>query len=645
MPKKTPQITYTREILIEAINHIRNNPDLRRGRNSIEYDLIYKDQKYPPILVLSEANKLNGGSELLLADFGNSTKKAFDILINLGFNVEKRDSYFTEQLKAFLQQAETSDLKVLSYEFKYSGLQIKVGFGMGTPARIPWLAFLGGNNTVSNGIYPVFLYYKKIKLLVLAYGISETTKPEYNWEIQNPTTINQYFLENNLGKPERYKNSYVYEAYTVDDNLNYDEIKSDVNVLISIYKGIIVDEKTQPATKHMKFEVEVFKDSLGKANLFFDDNLCLRFAASLITKPFTILTGLSGSGKTKLAQAFVQWICESSEQYKIIAVGADWTNSEPLLGFPNGLTSDQYSMPDSGALKILMEAGKVENQNKPYFLVLDEMNLSHVERYFADFLSVMESGKCISLYDGADRMSGKTAIPKDLCWPSNLFIIGTVNIDETTYMFSPKVLDRANVIEFRVSPDEMSSYLLWAKPLEMEKLFSDDNENNSGKGAKLAKDFLRLSRGKISSDKAKKALGDFFPVLQKAGAEFGYRTASEINRLVGVLETLRTDSNEEENDNLTDDDFIDFAIMQKLLPKLHGSRTRLVPVLILLGRLCITGVSSAENFSDKDDRQFIKENFDANLSVEKIKYKISFDKLRRMYRNVIANGFTSYAEA
>jgi hypothetical protein len=302
-------------------------------------------------------------------------------------------------------------------------------------------------------------------------------------------------------------------------------------------------------------------------------------------------------------------------------------------------------MPDSGALKILIETVKVENQNKPYFLVLDEMNLSHVERYFADFLSVMESGQSISLYDGSDRKTGSTPIPKEVKWPSNLFIIGTVNIDETTYMFSPKVLDRANVIEFRVSPDEMSAYLQESKPLDMKKLFVGDDENNAGMGADLAQDFLRLSRVKISSDKAKLALGDFFPVLQKAGAEFGYRTASEINRLVGILETLRTDANEEGNNSLSDDDFIDFAIMQKLLPKLHGSRTRLVPVLVSLCRLCITGASSAENFSDKDDRLFIKEYFDFDLPEEKIKYKISFDKLRRMYRNVIANGFTSYAEA
>ena len=120
--------------------------------------------------------------------------------------------------------------------------------------------------------------------------------------------------------------------------------------------------------------------------------------SSLLTKPFVILTGLSGSGKTKLAQAFVQWICEDKKQYCIVPVGADWTNREPLLGYVNALNPEEYILPENGALQLIIEANNEENQYKPYFLILDEMNLSHVERYFADFLSVMESNEEIPLY-------------------------------------------------------------------------------------------------------------------------------------------------------------------------------------------------------------------------------------------------------
>src|SRR5690606_11509449 len=81
-----------------------------------------------------------------------------------------------------------------------------------------------------------------------------------------------------------------------------------------------------------------------------------------------------------------------------------------------------------------------------YLLILDEMNLSHVERYFADFLSAIESGEAVPLHNS------ECEFPESIKIPGNLLVVGTVNVDETTYMFSPKVLDRANTIEFETTP-------------------------------------------------------------------------------------------------------------------------------------------------------------------------------------------------
>ena len=82
------------------------------------------------------------------------------------------------------------------------------------------------------------------------------------------------------------------------------------------------------------------------------------------------------------------------------------------------------------------------------------MNLSHVERYFSDFLSRMETMDIPFELDGYNQV---------LEYPQNLFIIGTVNIDDTTYMFSPKVLDRANVIEFKPNIDEITNLFIESK--------------------------------------------------------------------------------------------------------------------------------------------------------------------------------------
>lgn len=410
-------------------------------------------------------------------------------------------------------------------------------------------------------------------------------------------------------------------------------------------------KQTKPVSiNQISFDSKIFETHTKKAGLIFSSQLIQRFVASMFTKPFVICSGLSGSGKTKLAQSFVQWISESDKQYKIIPVGADWTNREPLLGYPNGLDPKSYVTPDSGALQLILEASKKES--KPYFMILDEMNLSHVERYFADFLSIMESGGSIKLYSGADRFdSDGNKIEQEIIWPKNLFIIGTVNIDETTYMFSPKVLDRANVIEFRISDTEMKYYFDNRKALKMEELFLNKDKNSGGAGQNMGENFYTLSQDK-SVSKIPEAQGDdivlnkFFAALQIVGCEFGYRSASEIELLITKL-GIKGFVNDN-GDPIKNNTKIDIAIMQKLLPKLHGSRKKLVGPLETLAGFCLERKEDAPLLEDQNKtktlyQQFISEKRDS--AKWEIKYSISFEKIERMLKNVIENGFTSYAEA
>ncbi len=527
----------------------------------------------------------------------------------------------------------------------YRDLGIEIGFGQGRATAIPWIAFLGYGQKVTKGIYPVFLYYKDIKRLILAYGVSEKESPTKNWSSGSKlVSIQTFFEQNGFPPPQKYGKSFVHSVHLIGPKIENKVVRKDLDSVIEVYNQVFANGKATVTSK--KFNAKDFYKIAVKAGLNLSEKLIIRFTASILTKPFLILTGLSGSGKTKLAQAFVQWISESKAQYRIIPVGADWTNREPLLGYPDGLRANQYILPDSGALQVMLNAVKPENENKPHFLILDEMNLSHVERYFADFLSIMESHKEMKLYDGSERVSENKQIPQEILWPKNLFIIGTVNVDETTYMFSPKVLDRANVIEFRIEQKEMVQYLNNATELKMEILHTGEDEINPGLGAGMATDFIRIAFSKTIASKADKTLINFFPALQSAGAEFGYRSAFEISRLTGILGKLLEDENLMDGSPFSEHDFMDIAIMQKLLPKLHGSRNRLVPVLVALGRLCI--IKFDERYSaekDKDGKQFISEFFEKEVPDDNILYKLSFDKIRRMYKNLIANGFTSYAEA
>jgi hypothetical protein len=440
----------------------------------------------------------------------------------------------------------------------------------------------------------------------------------------------------------------------------------DINIFIEIFNSIysnyqIIEDGEYYVLRinNQKFLISHFYKNTQKAGLIFSSQLILRFVASLCTKPFVICSGLSGSGKTKLALSFVQWICESEKQYKIIPVGADWTNREPLVGYPNGLDPKSYVTPDSGALHLILEASKEENQSKPYFMILDEMNLSHVERYFADFLSIMESREKLKLYSGEKRYSQNAKenefdeeyyIPYEIEWPNNLFIIGTVNIDETTYMFSPKVLDRANVIEFRITPSEMRGFFDNRKELNMKKLFLNEDKNKGGAGQSMGEIFFKLAEKKTITkipeiDGKDNVLNKFFTELQLVGAEFGYRSATEIELLITKLSI--NGFIDEDGKPIENNTKIDIAIMQKLLPKLHGSRKKLVGPLETLAGFCLERINESQPDEQSKTKtlyqQFISENRDSEKW--KIKYPISLEKIERMLKNVIENGFTSYAEA
>jgi len=369
------------------------------------------------------------------------------------------------------------------------------------------------------------------------------------------------------------------------------------------------------------------------------DPMVQRLLSSLCAKQFIILTGLAGSGKTKSAQAFARWLSVQGGSYEVVPVGADWTGNENVLGYPNGLEKETYvSKP---ALDLVIHAKA--NVDIPHFLILDEMNLSHVERYFADILSVIESEETIRLYDGTERQANGSVIPSSIELPKNVFIIGTVNVDETTYMFSPKVLDRANVIEFRMEADELESFLSNPAKPDLSKL--------DGKGASFGKAFVDAAKSSVDVPADVKPAYEaemllLFKALQAHGAEFGYRTAHEAARFIHFYKLL---GNHADGDATWFPKAFDCVVFQKLLPKLHGSRAKLGPLLKVLWFLCV-------NDAVGRGADALKAAADAARSTDKkaeplaevpagAPYPLSAEKIGRMWRLLRDNGFASFAEA
>ena len=558
---------------------------------------------------------------------------------------EKTQEFTGNQLANHIRGDFKKNIKNLISNEKYL---IQSSTGAGGWANIPWLSILDKRITDStqDGIYPVYGFRADGSGAYLSlnqgtttprqlYGTREANEraqkiskylrskiPKLKQlngdplELRATTTLGKSYEKPNIG-------SIFYPANEIPSE---QKLREDLFLLLEIYEEVVnlmpeieqLDLDTESINVGNLNLLQSFKDNLENSGLLFSLSMSTRFISALQTKPFLILTGLSGSGKTKLAEAFSSWISESKSQYCMVAVGADWTNREPLLGFPNALDLGKYVMPDSGVLDLILQAGK--DSNRPYFLILDEMNMSHVERYFADFLSAMEStDRTISLRPETDDWKS-CDVPATIILPENLFIMGTVNIDETTYMFSPKVLDRANVIEFRVSANEMESYFKEPNGLDMDSL--------RGMGASMGESFVAKAKEKnLIADNLSTKLMPFFDKLQEAGAEFGYRTASEISRFVAICTDIA-------KNDMSADEVIYAAIMQKLLPKLHGSRNKIEKILKALGSLCLDDPANSAFLlnDDKSDKH-------------PVKYPLSYEKLHRMHNRVVSDGFTSFAEA
>ena len=205
------------------------------------------------------------------------------------------------------------------------------------------------------------------------------------------------------------------------------------------------------------------------------------------------------------------------ENYKIIPVGANWTENRHIVGYYNVITNEYQSTPAYDLIK------SANNSTEPHFLILDEMNLSHVERYFADFLSAIESGEKIPLYG-----------EEELTLPENLFIIGTVNVDETTYMFSPKVLDRANVIEFETysASDYMNDNINLSSPSGNIEYLENPLAGNEIRSYGI--DELREIFSDVVIDDEpfwdvlSFEINSFQTILSKSGFDFGFRVINSM---------------------------------------------------------------------------------------------------------------------
>ncbi len=419
---------------------------------------------------------------------------------------------------------------LINAQLQATNYKVKGSVGAGRWTDVPWVAVFDKRITTSaqRGVYIVYLLNKDTKELFLTLnqgatdvaqggdgsgklaftGIATASNGKTTESLQSRaksirSKIGQFEgLESNpinTGSKAYNAGCIYYIKYTLESLPEDKKLYSDLQKFIEAYQAYYYKVfSISDSVEEMKGGEEVLQteDKLVKIAEYinakgfkYDDNLLKNFFLSLKSKPFVLLAGTSGTGKTRLVRLFAEAIgAYGSGRYKQIAVKPDWSDSTDLFGHVN---LDNKFVP--GAIIEFIKKAADDSNRLPYILCLDEMNLARVEYYFSDFLSVMETRDWNKSEIVTDNLVPKICYSGDneaeklysnLMIPENLYIVGTVNMDETTFPFSKKVLDRANTIEF--------SYVNFDLP--------DDVSVKTAEPVEVSNEFLRADYLKLRTD-------------------------------------------------------------------------------------------------------------------------------------------------
>lgn len=541
----------------------------------------------------------------------------------------RTERFAGHKMGSFVRNEMTTEITRLPF-IDHSQYVVTGSVGQGNWAAVPWLAIMNKDITTSTqrGYYIVYLFSEDMErlYLTLAQGVTETTKEEMQKikeEIREQIHMSDKVKKDDeifLGtssKAKGYANSTAaYIAYDANKMPSEKELIEDLEEMLRYYEGFITYKEKGTKYEMIYERKEVYLDQqsiidhvssyIQSKGFFYEKKDLINFFLSLKTKPFVILSGISGTGKTKIVQWFAESLgaTEENGQFTLIPVRPDWSDSSDLLGYVN-LQGEFQERP---LIKVLENADA--NPNRPYFVVLDEMNLARVEYYFSDFLSVIESRKWKDGKIVTSPVLPESITNKHITIPSNVYIIGTVNMDETTHPLSKKVLDRANTIEFNTVNLDYFNFLMDV----------EEKEAEIASNCSLETEYLHLKECfKENEDLVRNIstiLIEINKTLESVGAQVGYRIRDEICFYMAYNEQGKL---------LSFDEALDYQIYQKVLPRLAGSDGRTEEVLKQLYVLCA-------------NEEYDSSNSDASYA----KYPRSANKLSHMLRRFEYDGFTSF---
>lgn len=304
--------------------------------------------------------------------------------------------------------------------------------------------------------------------------------------------------------------------------------------------------------------LERLSQTAKRRGLLYSAKDLINFHTALKVSCLVILAGMSGTGKSGLVRLYAEAMGLSKKQAAMIPVRPSWMDDSDLLGYLD-MKNMIYRPADTGLAELLIEASR--HPEKMYIVCFDEMNLARAEHYFAQFISVLEKEDhpVIRLYNPslAPRIYNSAAYPAEIPVGKNVLFTGTVNVDESTYHFSDKILDRANVITLHQGKFRDLARIGRAEPAVWPEISAE-----AWGAFRRTSDAVALTETEL----------DFLDALNEAllagglGGGIGYRVARQMGRYL---------HNIPEGTAFTREDGLDCQTVQRILTKLRGSGEQL----------------------------------------------------------------------
>ena len=511
------------------------------------------------------------------------------VLINYG---SAKASLFSGTHPMFKTLTETIPTALLSSNlFTNEIYKVQGSAGQGNWAAVPWVAIMNKKITEStqSGIYVVYLFSADMQFIYLSLmlGVTEVVKEQGGRAGLKLLEAKAKDIRDAMGIDDEEWQAPVlgdghlakqYEAGTITyiryekEQIPEDErLLADLESMLELYKQYValtaeVDAITPFMSRETMLRIHTLVSTEGFQYSYPD---LANFYLSLRTKPFVILAGISGTGKSQLPKLFARAI---SAEYRSIPVRPDWNDGSDLLGY-----IDLEGKFRPGELTNIIEECR-DRSTVPYLVVLDEMNLARVEYYMSDLLSIMETRELCGNSVQTDSLFQNVNFPmwndqehySEISLPDNFYLIGTVNMDETTHPFSKKVLDRANTIEF--SEVNLTGYR--EQTIEAIDPINLANDQLGGQWLQLSH-VLEVNKPYV--DEVVNKLVEINEVLMSANLHVGYRVRDEV--VIYMLHNHQLEL-------LDEDTAFDYQLMQKILPRLQGSSLSLRRILLQLLQIC-----------------------------------------------------------